>query len=414
LRGGTTGKPTAIATNTGLSPLARGNLCNAHDVASEFGSIPACAGEPRRQHARPCGLRVYPRLRGGTMSPLITWSLTKGLSPLARGNQGHRHQPIGHPGSIPACAGEPFRAWLRAKRHRVYPRLRGGTIGFQPIIHLDQGLSPLARGNRRGGDGDAARSGSIPACAGEPYECEEIVASFGVYPRLRGGTAVGAVSIGQMMGLSPLARGNRRPLILVYTMRGSIPACAGEPQSRRPWPSPIGVYPRLRGGTMARRVIQSKPEGLSPLARGNLAPSPSPTLAVRSIPACAGEPSDACRSVIDMKVYPRLRGGTSLPLSGEWRCGGLSPLARGNPSVYSARRPAKGSIPACAGEPMFPYCSIRDAGVYPRLRGGTPLWSLRTPLCRGLSPLARGNRARPLDGRPRMGSIPACAGEPCG
>ena len=35
------------------------------------------------------------------------------------------------PGSIPACAGEPFRANCIIRRGRVYPRVCGGTDGGQ-------------------------------------------------------------------------------------------------------------------------------------------------------------------------------------------------------------------------------------------------------------------------------------------
>jgi len=50
-----------------------------------------------------------------------------------------------------------------------------------------------------------------------------------------------------------------------------------------------------------------------------------------------------------------------------------------------------GSIPACAGEPC--YCDFLSSAtrVYPRLRGGT-VWKGAGLLARwGLSPLARGN-----------------------
>ena len=55
----------------------------------------------------------------------------------------------------------------------------------------------------------------------------------------------------QLVGLSPRVRGNRRVQIISGRGRGSIPACAGEPQSAIPSPLPCmsRVYPRVCGGT---------------------------------------------------------------------------------------------------------------------------------------------------------------------
>ena len=135
----------------------------------------------------------------------------------------------------------------------------------------------------------------------------------------------------------------------------SIPACAGEPS--RPWRTqtvPM-VYPRVCGGTRSRCC---------------------------PIPACAGEPAP------NHRVYPRVCGGT--PPSATM---GLSPRVRGNPlkmllpRLSPRVRGNHGSIPACAGEPppiSIPRCAAPN---------------------RGLSPRVRGNRCE-------VGSIPACAGEP--
>jgi len=66
---------------------------------------------------------------------------------------------------------------------------------------------------------------------------------------LRGGTAMGDPAAWAQEGLSPLARGNRCRPMATCPSGGSIPACAGEPQATLYKPSPFRVYPRLRGGT---------------------------------------------------------------------------------------------------------------------------------------------------------------------
>ena len=50
--------------------------------------------------------------------------------------------------------------------------------------------------------------------------------------------------------------------------------------------------------------------GLSPRARGNLGIVVAVGLLLRSIPACAGEPVDRPKVRFQIRVYPRVRGGT--------------------------------------------------------------------------------------------------------
>ena len=71
-----------------------------------------------------------------------------------------------------------------------------------------------------------------------------------------------------------------------------------------------------------------------------------------------------------------------------------------------------GSIPACAGEPGASPGHLERGAVYPRVCGGTNKTNRATIPISGLSPRVRGNLpSRRRDRRPR-GSIPACAGEP--
>ncbi len=80
-------------------------------------------------------------------------------------------------------------------------------------------------------------------------------------------------------------RGHRGPGCL-----GSIPACAGEPLTKRDdadWPR---VYPRVCGGALCSRTYLRCRRGLSPRVRGSPAEEGQASAAVGSIPACAGEP----------------------------------------------------------------------------------------------------------------------------
>ena len=92
-------------------------------------------------------------------------------------------------------------------------------------------------------------------------------------------------------------------------------------------------------------------QGLSPRVRGNPAPWPSCFLQERSIPARAGEPGSGLGCGSGVGVYPRACGGTYVIVGAVIGIIGLSPRVRGNPARETFRRTANGSIPARAGEP---------------------------------------------------------------
>ena len=351
LRGGTFIARATSASCEGLSPLARGNRHQRNPRHASAGSIPACAGEPKWVPVATTAARVYPRLRGGTGLSMLSSTEPMGLSPLARGNPPRSAFRPGFAGSIPACA--------------------GGTAFHRVGVFDPQGLSPLARGNREQRSPGHASAGSIPACAGEPCPAFSSPPGIRVYPRLRGGTTSKAASISRRWGLSPLARGNPQHPVGAGALDGSIPACAGEPQTPPKMKAPTWVYPRLRGGTGRAGCLMVEVLGLSPLARGNLHRPSLSQRAPGSIPACVGEPVTAPIYTGNVGVYPRLRGGTGAQRLLNLACAGLSPLARGNRPNGRRGNHAPRSIPACAGEPHLRSRRKQETRVYPRLRGGT-------------------------------------------
>ena len=201
---------------------------------------------------------------------------------------------------------------------KVYPRVCGGTA-FAGVDHsVRHGLSPRVRGNLIAGPLDAAVSGSIPACAGEPAMPGGPASTPMVYPRVCGGTHAAYRGVVLPRGLSPRVRGNRRRDTPIQAVEGSIPACAGEPSSR--WQShPYrGVYPRVCGGTRRIPAGQPSERGLSPRVRGNPVPDITPVQHRRSIPACAGEPGAPPCAFSARPVYPRVCGGTSPKVTCPW------------------------------------------------------------------------------------------------
>ena len=274
------------------------------------------------------------------------------------------------------------------------------------------GLSPLARGNRRLSGPCCRGKGPIPARAGQPGAAALLAALPGAYPRSRGATRQPGRPIFCNRGLSPLARGNLNACRWNHADRGPIPARAGQPMQGLRRSGNHRAYPRSRGATSALPAISAAVSGLSPLARGNLRHRMALRRAVGPIPARAGQPRRLRAYPGHAGAYPRSRGATSLasPLPGcRW---GLSPLARGNPHGLANHALCLGPIPARAGQPGAATGLAHICWAYPRSRGATVGDALFRQGKKGLSPLARGNRWCGRLQCVQQGPIPARAGQP--
>ena len=166
--GGTRRIAARSAKPRGLSPRVRGNPRRQRERIVAVGSIPACAGEPFRRRRGSCWPGVYPRVCGGTSTTGGLRSVMRGLSPRVRGNPFVRVIGSDTGRSIPACAGEPKRQAAGSVISRVYPRVCGGTQRRLRLLPDCLGLSPRVRGNHQSPRRHVHREGSIPACAGEP------------------------------------------------------------------------------------------------------------------------------------------------------------------------------------------------------------------------------------------------------
>ena len=228
--GGTIPAQMRARASRGLSPRVRGNLTRAGNPMANEWSIPACAGEPRASRLIWTVVKVYPRVCGGTRNSRPPAVAPPGLSPRVRGNRDEADIPSLPPRSIPACAGEPIRNPRRLHHNRVYPRVCGGTASLARRMIWHCGLSPRVRGNRNATGRTLALARSIPACAGEPGRMDGMVRLHAVYPRVCGGTSGYNDMPPAQMGLSPRVRGNPKSVRPNNSMDGSIPACAGEPE----------------------------------------------------------------------------------------------------------------------------------------------------------------------------------------
>ena len=149
---------------------------------------------------------------------------------------------------------------------------RSGTYIWDRQAISSQALSPRARGNGWLSPISPKFTGSIPANAGERYQCLLRQDHSKVYPRERGETMQVQVTLNPQMGLSPRARGNGWPDAHGCVKRARPPArrSAGNGRGVLSYEWPIPPPSRERGGTVVRRGASIVGVGLSPRARGNI------------------------------------------------------------------------------------------------------------------------------------------------
>ena len=172
----------------------------------------------------------------------------------------------------------------------IYPRECVRAFTTLNLANLTWDLSPRVRGSPHGDACRLAFRGSIPACAGEPMSADVSPSLMWVYPRVCGGAGSGMVGCSDNTGLSPRVRGSRQQSARQSSLRGSIPACAGEPSRQGGLRFPYWVYPRVCGGACSCLAQPANKWGLSPRVRGSPSEVCPCEVCIGSIPACAGEP----------------------------------------------------------------------------------------------------------------------------
>ena len=213
-------------------------------------------------------------------------------------------------------------------------------------------------------------------------------------------------------GLSPRVRGIHPHRPGDRCVHGSIPACTGNPIGRGRRRQRRGVYPRVYGESVPIATRRVSGCGLSPRVRGIRRRRYPCRRSSGSIPACTGNPSVTVVVNGDFGVYPRVYG-ESRSVRMRKRCRrGLSPRVRGIPADRAAGFPRVGSIPACTGNPPIGDENLVPEGVYPRVYGESLMPAIRSGGTRGLSPRVRGIRRRGGRIKRKGRSIPACTGNP--
>ena len=274
-------------------------------------------------------------------------------------------------GYIPACAGEAGRLRARIPGRGVHPRVCGGST--QPVEShaLLTGTSPRVRGKHVQKFKADLNARYIPACAGEAIPRAAAPNDKAVHPRVCGGSDTARLRSAAVWGTSPRVRGKPPPRSALVQSWGYIPACAGEAEVDEAGEDGVRVHPRVCGGSPGLPIEPVPPEGTSPRVRGKRRPSPRQNSPSRYIPACAGEAAEIAARFHNVKVHPRVCGGSQGRGDGDRGGEGTSPRVRGKPGRISRGRRVSGYIPACAGEAARCRGGSRSPKVHPRVCGGS-------------------------------------------
>ena len=362
-------------TGGGPSPRVRGIPAGAPGRDRGPASIPARAGNPSERLPGPRLERVHPRACGESRCRDAAEAWRVGPSPRVRGipeealaaaldaHEAGVHpracgessvsagNPVGTPGpsprvrGIPACRGGPSVCGWSIPARAGNPRRRWLAGGGRP------GPSPRVRGIPAAHRLDGARAGSIPARAGNPGRRRGRTARAWVHPRACGESARSAAGPGPAAGPSPRVRGIRPSGAPSGLPHGSIPARTGNPGSgrcsrARPW-----VHPRACGESGSIDQARACFGGPSPRVRGIPDAAGAPAHRAGSIPARAGNPRACSRPSQNRRVHPRACGESCWRPDPRPRWAGPSPRVRGIPADVVPQAPARGSIPARAGNP---------------------------------------------------------------
>ena len=196
----------------GSSPHARGTLRFDISQITNFGIIPACAGNTLKMIIMTCMIWDHPRMRGEHGIKEYLKHGHEGSSPHARGTHGSNLKTDYLPGIIPACAGNTSDLIKRWATIRDHPRMRGEHFVSCGDLPLAQGSSPHARGTPTCRALALLNGGIIPACAGNTEVSMKCWTVPRDHPRMRGEHGFGECGYLCDEGSSPHARGTRFPL----------------------------------------------------------------------------------------------------------------------------------------------------------------------------------------------------------
>ena len=215
----------------------------------------------------------------------------------------------------------------------------------------------------------------IPAGAGNTYAKRETLGPLAVHPRGCGEHQAHACFARRKLGSSPRVRGTHREGRWHYPHYRFIPAGAGNTYQTLFIFLMCAVHPRGCGEHGTRRIRQTCSVGSSPRVRGTPPHQPEIPLAVRFIPAGAGNTHGQFTAATRNTVHPRGCGEHSFSIFICLLMAGSSPRVRGTPIRQTNYEIQKRFIPAGAGNTQSPLQKHPRPAVHPR-GCGEHVWTL--------------------------------------
>ena len=150
--------------------------------------------------------------------------------------------------------------------------------------------------------------------------------------------------------------------------------------------------------------------GSSPRVRGTRSASMRSAMAVRIIPACAGNTRRRPYRARSPRDHPRVCGEHSSVKFPITKGEGSSPRVRGTLGLDGADEGEHGIIPACAGNTSTRSSGTGSQRDHPRVCGEHRIGLMLFNAYQGSSPRVRGTRHGGVPVSRGLGIIPACAG----
>ncbi len=171
---------------------------------------------------------------------------------------------------------------------------------------------------------------------------------------MRGEHAAAAAIGDEIYGSSPHARGTRLRARSPAARTGIIPACAGNTRFALSATACSPDHPRMRGEHETATLQLQGARGSSPHARGTPGCGADRAAWHRIIPACAGNTTGGRLTRLTTPDHPRMRGEHKYNAAAPWIAAGSSPHARGTRASRAGGDARRRIIPACAGNTATP------------------------------------------------------------
>ena len=312
---------------------------------------------------------------------------------------------------IPAHAGQTGRDRHSQRRQPDHPRACGANAIPTIPTTRTRGSSPRMRGKQEYTHPYGISGRIIPAHAGQTRRSRWRCCRCPDHPRACGANFAGNEAGWARAGSSPRMRGKHLAAVGDAVAVRIIPAHAGQTAYRSQGPSRPSDHPRACGANEARLASESHAFGSSPRMRGKPAARSRRVMRVRIIPAHAGQTSAAARAGWSRPDHPRACGANVLTLHLHHAASGSSPRMRGKRLDFKGFELKSRIIPAHAGQTTTTGACDAATKDHPRACGANAARLAPRRFPSGSSPRMRGKRRRPTLFHDSIRIIPAHAGQ---